>query len=333
MPLPTCVVLDGWTLTEHVPKASVPDGEPTWHALEQLVTLTVYPRTPADALLERASRATLLLTNKVVLDAAAIAALPELRYIGVLATGTNVVDLAAAKQRGIVVTNVPGYATESVVAHVFGLIFELRLRVAEHATAVRKGAWCSATDFTFRLATTTELAGQTLGIVGFGHIGQRVAAVGQAFGMRILAALRPGATTPNRPVGSDVEFCSTDELFATSDIISLHCPLTPETANLVDARRLALMKSDAILINTGRGPLIDEPTLAQALNEHRIGGAGLDVLSREPPQADNPLLSAPRCIITPHIAWATTAARQRLMQVVTANVAAYLAGKPTHRVA
>jgi glycerate dehydrogenase len=327
MAKPRCIVLDGYTLTEHVNGSRSPTGEPSWDELERLVALSVYPRTERSSVLERAQGAELLLTNKVVVDRPVIEAVPSLRYIGILATGTNVVDLHCARQRGIVVTNAPGYATESVVAHVFGMILELELRLAEHAQAVDRGAWCQSPDFTFRLGSTLELADRTLGIIGFGNIGQRVAQVGQAFGMRVIVATRPDS---NRLIPGHFESRPLDAIFAEADVVTLHCPLVPETQKLVDARRLALMKPDAILINTGRGPLIDEPALTLALCQGRIRGAGLDVLSTEPPPADHPLLHAPGCLVTPHLAWATTAARQRLMQLVTANVQAYLAGTPTN---
>jgi glycerate dehydrogenase len=333
MNIPRCTVLDGSTLTEHMLGTKVVAGEPTWDALSSMVELSVYPRTDAQTLLDRACGQELLLTNKVLLDGQAIGALPSLRYVGILATGTNVVDLEAAKQRGIVVTNVPGYATESVVAHVFGLILELEMRMAEHALAVREGRWCQSADFSFRLGSTLELANRTLGIIGFGSIGRRVAAVGQAFGMRVIVALRPGSRANLTGATAHMHFLPLDKVFAEADVVTLHCPLVPETRELVDARRLSLMKPNAILINTGRGPLVDELALADCLAQGRIRGAGLDVLCVEPPPLNHPLLHAPRCLITPHLAWATTAARERLMQVVTANVKAYLDGQPTNRVA
>ncbi|HMA97749.1 MAG TPA: D-2-hydroxyacid dehydrogenase, partial [Polyangiaceae bacterium] len=279
--------------------------------------------------IERSRGAELLLTNKVVLDRSAIEQLPGLRYIGVLATGTNVVDMSAARSRGIVVTNVPGYATESVVAHVFGLILELEMRVSELSQAVHAGDWSRAPDFTFRRGSTLELATLTLGVVGLGNIGRRVAEVGRAFGMRVLGCSRIGS---KRPLPSGVELTSMDELFEVADVITLHCPLVPETQHLVNARRLSTMKSTAILINTGRGALVDESALAAALSQERIRGAGLDVLSVEPPPAGHPLLLAPHCIVTPHSAWSTCAARLRLMQAVTSNVEAFLAGAPTNMV-
>lgn len=329
---PRCVVLDGATVTAHgLSNTSTPEGEPTWSALEDLVELTVHARTSPAETREHACEAELVLTNKVVLGETEIRQLPKLRYIGVLATGTNVVDLGAARSRGIVVTNVPGYATESVVAQVFGLLLDLALAVGEHARAVESGQWVRSPDFSFRLRPTYELAGKTLGIVGLGAIGRRVAIVAAAFGMRVLAAHSHRGTNV-APEGLDVAFTTLDELFAQSDVITLHCPLTAETRHLVDARRLALMKPEAWLINTGRGPLVDEVALADVLRRGRIAGAGLDVLSTEPPDPANPLLCAPRCVITPHMGWATLPARQRLMTEVTKNVASFLANTPTHQV-
>lgn len=326
-----CIVLDGHTLTEQVLGEAVVADEPNWNHLAELTELTVFPRTSATLTVERALDAPLVLTNKVVLGARELEALPALRYIGVLATGTNVVDLEAAKARGLVVTNVPGYAAESVVAHVFGLILELSMAVAEHARAVATGAWSSCSDFTFRVRPTSELSGKTIGIVGLGGIGLRVATVASAFGMRVLAAhSHRGVNTP--PPGIEISYRQMDELFAESDIVSLHCPLVSATRHLVNAARLATMKPHALLINTGRGPLVDEDALATALKSGRLGGAGLDVLSVEPPPANHPLIGAPRCLVTPHVAWASCAARQRLMGVVVANVEAFLSGHPIHRV-
>jgi glycerate dehydrogenase len=328
---PRCIVLDGHTLTEQVVGEAVVADEPSWNRLAELTELTVFPRTAASLTVERAAGAPLVLTNKVVLGARELEALPALRYIGVLATGTNVVDLEAAKARGIVVTNVPGYAAESVVAQVFGLILELSMGVAEHARAVASGAWSSCPDFTFRVRPTSELAGKTIGIVGLGNIGRRVATVAAAFGMRVLAAHSHRGVDETQP-GLEISFRSVDELFSEADIVSLHCPLVAGTRHLVNETRLAKMKSNALLINTGRGPLIDEEALATALRNGRLGGAGLDVLSVEPPPAHHPLIGAPRCLVTPHIAWASSAARQRLMGVVTSNVDAFLSGHPVHRV-
>lgn len=328
---PRCVVLDGFTLTEQLAGGPVAPGEPSWEPLAELVELTVYPRTSVADIGVRAAESPLLLTNKVVLGRTELEALPDPRYIGVLATGTNVVDLEVARERGIVVTNVPGYATESVVSHVFGLLLELSLGVAEHAQATAQGGWQRSADFSARLRPTAELWGKTLGIVGLGNIGRRVAQVAAAFGMRVLAAhSHSGKDVP--PAGLEVTFSDLDQLFAEADVISLHCPLVPETRALVNARRLAAMKPTAIVINTGRGPLIDEAALAHALATGTIAGAGLDVLSVEPPGPNHPLIGAPHCLITPHIAWATQAARQRLMAVVVENVAAYLRGAPQNRI-
>jgi glycerate dehydrogenase len=328
---PSCVVLDGFTLTRNVPESSEIPAEPSWAPLSRLVSLTVHQRTAATDTVQRASGAELLLTNKVVLGRNELEALPRLRYIGVLATGTNVIDIPMARERGIVVTNVPGYATESVVAHVFALLLELRMAAAEHGRAVAEGAWQNAPDFTFRLRETEQLAGSSIGIVGFGSIGRGVARVASAFGMKVLVAHSHGGRNQPLP-GVDVRFVTLDELFAEADVITLHCPLTESTRCLVDRGRLSTMKPNALLINTGRGPLIDESALADALHRDQIGGAGLDVLTVEPPPANHPLLGAPRCLVTPHLAWATQSARRRLMAMATENITAFLAGSPINTV-
>ncbi|MGC4069805.1 MAG: D-2-hydroxyacid dehydrogenase [Polyangiaceae bacterium] len=326
---PSCVVLDGFTLTPNVPGETELPSEPSWAPLSELVSLAVHPRTDAATTLGRASAAELVLTNKVPLTKRELEALPRLRYIGVLATGTNVVDLACAHERGITVTNVPGYATESVVAHVFALLLELSMAVGEHGRAVASGNWQSSPDFTFRLRPTEQLAGRTLGIVGFGSIGRGVAKVASAFGMSVVVAHSHSGQDHPLP-GVDVTFAPLDEIFSNADVVSLHCPLTEETRCLVNAARLSTMKPDALLINTGRGPLIDEMALADALRHGRIGGAGLDVLGVEPPPPNHPLIGAPRCLVTPHLAWATQTARRRLMTIATENVAAFLAGSPVN---
>jgi glycerate dehydrogenase len=309
------VVLDGHTLNP---------GDLSWDALQALAPVEIFPRTAPRDVAARAGDAELVLTNKVVLDRAAIAALPKLRYIGVLATGYNVVDVAAARERGIVVTNVPEYSTRSVAQMVFALLLELCHHAGAHSGAVRAGRWTSSPDFAFWDFPLVELDGRTLGIVGLGRIGKAVAALGQAFGMKVLAYQhRP----KDVPAGVAVT-SSLDALFRESDVVTLHCPLTAETKGLVNAARLALMKRTAFLINTGRGPLVEEQDLADALNAGRIAGAGLDVLSQEPPPASNPLLQAKNCLVTPHIAWATHAARSRLMTTVVENVRAFLAGAP-----
>ncbi len=309
------VVLDGFTMNP---------GDLEWRALEALGGLTVYERTPPNEVVPRLQGAEIALTNKTPLGAAALGALPALRFIGVLATGYNVVDLAAARARGIVVSNVPAYSTRSVQQMTFALLLELTQKCGAHDRAVKAGAWERCEDFSFHFGPLTELDGLTFGVLGFGAIGRAVAGTAISFGMRVLAAsrTRPAAL----PAG--VEWAEGDELFRRSDVLSLHCPLTPETERIVCERTLALMKANAFLINTGRGGLVDEEALAAALREGRLAGAGLDVLSSEPPHPGNPLLRAPNCVITPHCAWATRAARERLLDVTVANVRAFQAGRP-----
>ena len=256
------------------------------------------------------------------MNAETIASLPQLKYIGVTATGYNVVDIEAARAAGIVVTNVPAYSTRSVAQHAFALLLELTNHVGLHSDAVRAGDWASSIDWCFTRASITELDGLTLGIVGWGRIGQATAEIGRAFGMNVIA------TTRSARQAEQVEFVQMNDLFRRADVISLHCPLTPETNQFINAGRLALMKPSAFLINTGRGPLIDEAALAQALNDDRLAGAALDVLSTEPPAADNPLLAARNCVITPHNAWASRSARSRLLHITVENLRAFLAGKP-----
>lgn len=323
------VVLDGCTLTPNGVGQTVDAEEPTWDALAALGDLHVHDRTAAADILPRARDASIVLTNKTVLNDRALAALPALRYIGVLATGTNVIDLPAARERQITVTNVPGYSSASVAQHVFALLLELVSHVAAHDRAVRAGQWTKCPDFSFTVAPLTELAGKTLGIVGVGDIGKRVAQIGHALGMRIAAAHQSSMARVKLP-GIDIAWMDVDELFAHADVITLHCPLTDLTRCLVNADRLGRMKRHAILINTGRGPLIDEAALAAALRDGTIAGAGLDVLGNEPPAADNPLLNVERCIITPHIAWASREARHRLMTAAVGNIKAFLAGTPTN---
>lgn len=305
------VVLDGYTLNP---------GDLSWAPLEEAGPVTLHDYTPSELTLERAHGAPIVLTNKTVLSGDILRALPELRYVGVLATGYNVVDIAAAAALGIAVTNVPGYAAASVSQAVFALLLELANRTGDHARAVSSGRWARSRDFCFWDTPLVELSGLTLGIVGFGAIGRDVSNIARAFGMHVVVHSR-------RPVEGE-ENVSLDDLFARADVISLHCPLTPETKGLVNAERLSRMKPSAFLINTGRGPLIDEAALADALNRGQIAGAGLDVLSREPPAADNPLFTAKNCFITPHIAWATKTARERLLATSVANVRAFLAGAP-----
>lgn len=309
------VILDGYALNP---------GDLSWSELEGLGDCTVHDRMPPDEVLARAHGADALLTNKTVLNAATLESLPQLRYVGVLATGVNVVDIAAAHRLGIAVTNVPGYSTPSAAQATLALLLELTNHVGHHNRAVHEGRWASSPDFCFYDRPLVELAGRTMGLVGFGAIAQAVAKLAHALGMTILVHTRTERPTPG------IQFVDLDTLFAESDVVSLHCPLTPETQGLVNADRLARMKPTAFLLNTARGPLIDEPALARALNAGQIAGAALDVLSTEPPSPDNPLLTAQNCILTPHIAWATLAARQRLMDTVTANFRAFLTGRPVN---
>jgi glycerate dehydrogenase len=305
------VILDGLTTNP---------GDVSWEPLERLGTLTVFDRTPPGEVAARAAGAAAVLTNKAIVGREQIAALPDLRYIGVLATGTNIVDLAAASERGIPVCNVPEYSTPNVVQATWALILELANRVGHHDRTVHEGRWAASQDFCYWDGELVELAGRTLGIVGHGRIGRGVAAVGRALGMRVIHH--------RRQCGGDPACVDLDTLFRESDVVSLHCPLTPETKGLVDERRLALMKPTAFLVNTARGPLVDEAALAAALNAGRIAGAGLDVLAVEPPPPSNPLLAARNCVITPHVAWATRDARRRLIDVTAANLAAFAAGQP-----
>jgi len=311
------VVLDGFTLNP---------GDLNWDALNALGACVVYDRTKPEERIERAKDAEAILVNKVIVDAALMGQLPKLRYVGVLATGYNVVDCAAARGRGIVVTNIPAYSTPSVAQHAFALLLELTQRVALHADAVRGGAWCLATDFCFTKSPLIELAGKTLGIVGWGAIGKRVAHIAQAFGMNVVVHSR------TRFDDTETPWVELDDLLARSDVVTLHCPLTSQTQNFINAERLAMMKPTAFLINTGRGPLLDEQAVADALNAGRLAGLGADVLSTEPPKPDNPLLTAKNALITPHIAWATGAARQRLMDTAVNNLKSFFAGAPVNQV-
>ncbi len=298
-------------------------GDLSWQALESLGRLRVYDRTPAALVVERAAAAPIVLTNKTPITAADMEQLPSLKYIGVLATGYNIVDCGAAAARGIVVTNIPAYSTASVAQTVFAHVLNITHQVQLHNQLVHQGAWVNSPDFMFTAAPLQELAGKTMGIVGMGSIGKAVASIAQAFGMKVIALSSQSAESlyPVLPL-------SKEEVFAQSDVLSLHCPLTPATKALVNAETLALMKASAILVNTGRGPLVDEQALAAALNSGRLAAAALDVLSTEPPKADNPLLTAKNCYITPHIAWASKEARQRLIAIASENVKAFLAGCP-----
>ena len=307
------VVLDAHTLNP---------GDLSWAPLEQLGHCEIHARTSPSQLLERAGGAEVVLPNKTRLSRDCLAQLPTLKYIGVLATGYDVVDVVAAAERGVVVTNVPAYGTASVAQMTFALVLELACHVGLHDAAVRQGRWAESGEFSYPVRPLHELAGGTLGVVGFGRIGQAVARLGEAFGMRVVVH------TPSRRGMAEGTWLPLDGVFAEADVLSLHCPLTEATARIVDARRLALMKRDALLVNTARGGLIDEAALADALMRGVIAGAALDVLSVEPPPAAHPLLHAPNCIVTPHVAWATRASRARLLAIAVDNVRAFLGGKP-----
>ena len=314
------IVLDGYGLNP---------GDLSWSGMEALGELTVYDRTSPSELLERSADAEVLITNKTLITAEDMSALPQLKYIGVLATGYNVVDIDAAKSHGIVVTNIPAYSTSSVAQMVFAHLLNITQRVGYYADENRQGRWTKSADFCYWDTPLMELDGKKMGIVGFGNIGQATARIAQAFGMEVCVVTSKEQSS--LPVG--MKKMELDELFTSCDVVSLHCPLTPTTKEMVNANRLKLMKPQAILINTGRGPLINEEDLADALNEGRIVGAGLDVLSVEPSQKDNPLLSAKNCFITPHIAWATKEARIRLMNIAVENLKAYQEGHIINNVA
>lgn len=308
------VVLDGHTLNP---------GDLSWDGLKAMGELTVYDRTNPEQTRERAADAEVIFTNKVVFNRETIESLPKLKFIGVLATGYNVVDIAAANDAGITVCNIPAYSTQSVAQLVFAHILHFANNVALHSSSVRKGDWTQSTDFAYWLTPQTELAGKTLGIVGFGQIGQAVARIALAFGMTVLFNNRSQKATLLNARQVDL-----DTLLQNSDYISINCPLTAENSGFINYVTLRKMKPSAYLVNTGRGPLINEQDLADALNNGDIAGAGLDVLSAEPALPENPLLKAKNCHITPHIAWASLEARQRLMNIATNNLKAFIDGKP-----
>lgn len=311
------VVLDGYTENP---------GDLSWDKLGELGELTVYEHTETEKIAQRMQGAQIILTNKTPIDRDTLELCPEVRYIGVLATGYNVIDIDAAKEKGVVVCNIPTYGTDAVAQHVFALLLELCQRTGHHAAAVKEGRWARCRDFCFWDYPLVELSGKTMGFIGFGRIGQRTAQIAKAFGMDVLAYdMFPNET--GKELGRYVDL---DELLACSDVVSLHCPLFPETKEIISHKTISKMKHGALLINTSRGPLINETDLAKALHDGSLAGAGLDVLSQEPPQADHPLLSAPNCIVTPHIAWATKESRQRLMDIAVENVKNYLAGQPSN---
>jgi len=310
------VVLDGYCLNP---------GDLNWNGLQALGALTLHDRTAATETAARIDGAEAVFTNKTALTAELLREAESLRYVGVLATGYNIVDVGAARERGITVTNIPTYGTASVAQHAFALLLELTQHVGLHEQAVRAGEWSSNADWCFSKTPLIELSDKTLGIVGYGRIGRATAQIGRAFGMKILAADAIQNAT-------DVEWRTVGDLLREADVVSLHCPLTPETSGLMNAERLQMMKPSAFLLNTSRGPLIVNQDLADALNTGVIAGAGLDVLDVEPPKQGNPLIGAKNCIVTPHMAWATKEARARLMDIAVENLRAFLAGTPANLV-
>ena len=313
------VILDGYTANP---------GDLSWEQLKELGELTVYDRTKAHETVARAADADIILTNKVVLGQAEISQLPRLKYIGVLATGYNVVDIKAAHERGITVTNVPAYSTESVAQMVFSHLLTITNHTEHYAQLNRNGRWSSNADFCYWDTQLTELAGKTMGIIGLGNIGQRVAQIAQAFGMKVKAMTsKNGHELPQGIQKTDL-----NDLLATSDVLSLHCPLNDSTFHLINAETLSMMRSTAILINTGRGPLVDSQAVANALEEGKIAAYCADVMAEEPPKADDPLLNHPNAYFTPHIAWATKEARIRLLQIAIGNVRSFIMGKPINTI-
>lgn len=309
------VILDGFTATQH---------DLSWKEVEMLGEVIVYDRTHPDDTVERCRGAVAVLTNKVVLSADVIAQLPELKYIGVLATGYNVVDLEAARQQGIVVTNIPAYSTMSVAQMVFAHILNVTMHVDHYAVENRNGRWSRSEDFCWMDTPVVELSGKILGIVGLGNIGSAVARIANAFGMEVMAV-----TSKEQPLLPNyIKKVTTDGLFRTSDFISLHCPLTESTRGLICRESIAMMKPGVVIINTGRGPLVNEQDMAEALQQGRVGAFCADVLAQEPPAANHPLSGSPRAYITPHIAWASREARMRLIHIAAANLEAFLNGKP-----
>ena len=309
------VVLDGYAANP---------GDVSWEAMQSLGELTVYDRTAPDEVLERAAEADAVLTNKVVITAAMMAQLPALKYIGVLATGYNVVDVKAAREQGIIVTNIPAYSTDSVAQLTFAHILNITHRVGHYAIQNRQGRWSSNPDFVYWDTPLIELSGKTMGIVGLGSIGMKVATIARQFGMDVFALTSKNSS--DLPQG--LQKTTLDGLLAISDVLSLHCPLTDDTYHLIDAKALSKMKPGAILINTGRGPLVDEEAVAKALDSGQLMAYGADVMSVEPPQPSNPLLRCPNAYLTPHIAWATFEARQRLMQIAVDNLQCFIDGQP-----
>ncbi len=308
-------ILDGYSLNP---------GDLDWSPVERLGDVTLFDRTPADKIVERAADADIVLTNKVPFSADTLRQLPRLRFICVLATGYNIIDTEATARQGVVVANIPAYSTMSVAQMAFAHILNITNHVASYAREVADGKWTNCPDFCFWDSALTELAGKTMGIVGLGNTGMATARIAVAMGMKVVALTSKSADT--LPEG--ITPAPLDDVLASADVVSLHCPLTPSTRHLINAASIAKMKPSAILINTGRGPLVDEQAVADALNGGRLAAFGADVLSQEPPRGDNPLLSARNCFLTPHIAWATLEARTRLMSTATENVRQFIAGEP-----
>ena len=314
------VILDGYTENP---------GDLSWAGLEALGELTVYDRTPKDdpeEIIRRIGGAEIVFTNKTPLTAQIFARCPQIRYVGLLSTGYNIADIDAARRRGIPVTNIPSYGTDAVAQAAMALLLEITNQVGRHAAAVRQGRWSACEDFCFWDTPLMELSGKTMGVIGFGRIGQAMGRIARAFGMEVLAA----GSRPTEQGLAIARYVSLDELYARADVISLHCPLFPQTERMINESSIAKMKDGVILLNTGRGQLICEDALAQALRSGKVRAAGLDVLSQEPPDADNPLLTAPNCFITPHIAWAARESRQRLMDTAVDNLRQFLNGTPVH---
>lgn len=312
------VILDGFTLNP---------GDLSWDGLKQLGELVIYDRTLQEDVIERCEGAQIVFTNKTPVDEEALNKLSALRYIGVLATGYNIINVAVARKKGIVVSNVPGYGTASVAQHTFALLLELCLHVQRHSDAVMDGKWSRSVDFCFWDYPLVELAGKTIGIIGFGSIGKKVGDIATAFGMEVIGNSRQWTDQSGR---RNFRWAELPELLEQSDVVSIHCPLLPETKGLINKESLQFMKNTGFLLNTSRGPIIDEGELADALNKGQIAGAGIDVLSIEPPSSNNPLFSARNCIITPHISWATHEARRRLMDTAIKNLIAFLSGNPAN---
>ncbi|MDR0853311.1 MAG: D-2-hydroxyacid dehydrogenase [Clostridiales Family XIII bacterium] len=317
------VILDGYTVSSE---------DLSWDSLGDLAELTYYPRTAPQDIVGRIGSAEIVLTSKCLIDAAVLDACPSLKYIGVIATGYNNIEVAAARARGIAVTNIPEYSTASVAQQVFALLLEITNQTAKQSESVRAGDWQNSADFSYTAAPISDLCGKTLGIVGYGSIGKRVAEISQAFGLNVIVHTPHPPKTLENAAGSGGTFVSLDELLEKSNIITFHCPLTPDTDKLVNKTSIQKMQDGVILINTARGGLIDEADLAEALRTGKVAAAGLDVLSREAPRDGNPLIGIENCIITPHIAWATPDSRVRIIDIAYKNIAAFLSGEKLNRI-